>query len=86
MKAYLQFKGGEAGPFQTIAVDVRETKAPPSGRSVTGYGPKIATPYLVKWEGRWRRVYVANYGNAGTAYIGKPGAWLCTVEFERGAA
>jgi hypothetical protein len=31
-------------------------------------------------NGRWRRVYVANYGNAGTAYVGKPGAWIATVE------
>ena len=26
---------------------------------------------MVKFEGKWRRVYVCQYSNAGTAYIGK---------------
>jgi hypothetical protein len=48
--------------------------------SASGYGNKIPTRYMVQWRGRWRRVYCACYGNSGTCYIGKPGAWLATVE------
>lgn len=46
----------------------RITKAP-HNRSRTGYGGKIPTRYLVQWRNRWRRVYVACWSNAGTAYI-----------------
>lgn len=83
--AYLHF-GGPAtvdGPDSarvTLRVPVKETELPLAAlRNVTGYGPRIPTRYMVQHAGRWRRVYVANYGNAGTAYIGKPGAWLATV-------
>jgi hypothetical protein len=48
-------------------------------QTASGYGSKLATQYMVQWSGRWRRVYVACYSNAGTAYIGKPGDWLATV-------
>lgn len=80
MEAYLQFSAGPSGPFQTVAVPVKEAEAPRSGRTVTGYGSKIPTPYMVRWEGRWRRVYAACYGNAASHYIGKPGDWLATVD------
>lgn len=88
MKAYLQF-GGSAlglpdGPFETVSVPVKESilwwqeKGLP--QTATGFGRKLATPYVVQWEGRWRRVYRCQRGNAGTLYIGKPGAWLATVD------
>ena len=44
------------------------------------YGSRIKTEYMVEFNGRKRRVYCANYGNAGTLYIGKPGEWIATVE------
>lgn len=80
--AYLQFGSAATvspGAFQTVEVECRETDEPRKGRTQTGYGAQMPTRYMVKWNGRWRRVYVANYGNAGTAYIGKRGAWLATV-------
>jgi hypothetical protein len=84
-EAFLQFGGAAlgtpAGPFQTVAVLLRETEAPRSGSTATGYGSALPTPYLVQWQGRWRRVRVACFSNSGTAYIGKPGAWLATVDF-----
>ena len=87
MKAYLQFGGAACGlpngPFQTVSVECKETTAPRSGMTQTGYGAKLPTPYMVKWEGKWRRVYAACYGNAASHYIGKPGAWLATVDVER---
>lgn len=60
MKAYLQFGGAACGlpngPFQTVSVECKETTAPRSGMTQTGYGAKLPTPYMVKWEGKWRRV------------------------------
>lgn len=42
----------------------------------TGYGRKIPTRYWIRYENgrfdaraRWHRVYVMQYGNAGSAYI-----------------
>ena len=43
--------------------------APTYGRTVSGYGAKIPTRYRVRHLGRVRRVYVMQYGNAGSAYI-----------------
>ena len=82
MNAYLHFGTGNE-PRQTIAVDHREAPLWWQERGLTypasGYGNRIPSRHMVRWQGRWRRVYVCQYGNAGTAYIGKPGAWLATV-------
>ena len=67
------------GVVYTIADNVfntmRETYAPPNPYA-TGYGKKIPTRYMVKYESgkryensRWRRVYMMQFGNAGSAYI-----------------
>lgn len=37
----------------------------------SGYGKRIPTPYMVKFNGKWRRVYCCIYSNSGTLYIGK---------------
>ena len=78
MIAYLHFGEGNE-PRQTVAVPAKTTPLPYSGQTQTGYGSRIPTHAMVKWAGKWRRVYVARFGNAGTVYIGKPGAWLATV-------
>jgi len=53
--------------------------------TASGYGRKIPTPYMVQLPGspRWRRVYCAIFGNAGTCYVegkrtaeGKRGPWV----------
>ena len=81
--AFLHFGFGEE-PRQTVRVEARETPLwwQERGLSFTasGYGARIPSRVMVRWAGRWRRVYVACYGNAGTAYIGAPGAWLATVD------
>lgn len=86
MKAFLHFGTGNE-PRETVTVEARESLLPWQARGMqqtaSGYGLKLTTPYMVKWEGRWRRVYVRQYSNAGTAYLGKPGAWLCTVDIDR---
>jgi hypothetical protein len=48
--------------------DAKITEAPVN-RNVTGYGPKIPTRYMVRVGTRWHRVYVAQYGNSGSAYV-----------------
>ena len=48
------------------------------GRSqtATGYGRKLVTSTQIRVNGRWRRIYVCCYSNAGTAYITKGKDWL----------
>lgn len=51
---------------------IKATKVPMAGfggQDAFGYGPKIPTRYMVRYSGRWRRVYVMQYANAGSAYI-----------------
>jgi hypothetical protein len=45
------------------------TDAPRYGRNAMGYGNKIPTRYMIKWHGRWRRVYSVCWGNSGTPYV-----------------
>ena len=48
---------------------IQDTEAPRNPYR-TGYGRRIPTSYRVRvFDQRWRRVYVIQYGNAGTAYI-----------------
>lgn len=79
MKAYLHGShvrpNGDLDAFWTQSVEARET---PTwwqdlglSFSATGYGSRIPTRYMVKFNGRWRRVYCRQYSNAGTLYIGK---------------
>jgi len=86
MNAWLHFgKGNE--PRQTVSVAVKELPLWWQKRGLsytaTGYGSRIPTVYMVQWQGRWRRVYAACYGNAASTYIGKAGDWLATVSVER---
>jgi hypothetical protein len=56
--------------YGTVVAARSDAEAPRYGRSVTGYGPKIPTRHWVKLAGdtRWRRVYAAIYGNAGSLF------------------
>jgi hypothetical protein len=75
---YLHFgKGNE--PRQTVKVAHRVSQEPRKGRTTSGYGRALPTPYEVKWQGRWYRVKACQISNAGTMYIGKPGDWLAIV-------
>jgi len=66
---------GSRDSFATISVDL--TDAPlwwhlkGLSQTATGYGTRLTTPYKVKFNGRWRRVYCIQFSNAGTLYIGK---------------
>jgi hypothetical protein len=86
-KLYLQFGGAFCGmphgPFRTVEAEWKESPIwwHDFGLSYTasGYGRRIPSPYMVRHNGRWRRVYVCQYGNVGTAYIGPSNAPIATV-------
>lgn len=39
--------------------------------TASGYGARVPTEYMIKVDGRWRRVYCRIYSNNGTLFIGK---------------
>ena len=59
-----------------LVTDHKTTTAPLSGQTVSGYGGKVPTRHMVRYAGRWHRVYVMVYGNSGSAYIVKGGETL----------
>lgn len=76
LEAYLQHRASDNGPFLTESVEVK--RQPMAHHlaglcfTATGYGSRIPTEYMVKWCGRWRRVYCRIYSNNGTLYIRVP--------------
>lgn len=50
-----------------------ETTAKPRDRSVTGYGGKLPTRYMLRVGTRWHRVYAICYSNASTLYVLRSG-------------
>jgi hypothetical protein len=38
--------------------------------TASGYGVKIPTSQMVKFNGKWRRVYCCIFSNVGSCYIG----------------
>lgn len=78
MKAYLHSKNirpnGEIDTFHTFSVDAKESPLwwHDQGLQYTasGYGRRIPTRYMVRLNGKWRRVYCCIFSNSGTLYIG----------------
>lgn len=66
---------GVGSAFFTQAVDVKDLPLPHHLMGLTftstGYGSRIPTRHMVKFNGKWRRVYCRIYSNSGTLYIGK---------------
>ena len=64
--------------LSTVGVDVKVALLPWQERGLmftsTGYGKRIPTAYMVRFNGKWRRVYCCIYSNSGTLYIGNFGA------------
>jgi hypothetical protein len=38
-------------------------------QTTTGYGAKLTSSKMVFFRGKWRRIYITCYGNAGSAWI-----------------
>lgn len=56
-----------------VDVKIKRTWWQDKGLSYTasGYGKRIPTEYMVKFNDKWRRVYCKIYSNSGTLYIGR---------------
>jgi hypothetical protein len=75
----VELHGKNCGTLYTIADNVYNFKMEdhyPVCPYPSGYGAKIPTRYMVKYNSgkryeanHWRRVYMMQYGNAGSAYI-----------------
>jgi len=63
---------GTHDTMRTVSCESRETDAP-RYFTASGYGRRIPTRTMVRFNGRWRRVYCCIYSNAGTCYIGTLG-------------
>lgn len=63
--------------YETI--ESKQDNCRPYGQGTDGYGRKIATPYLVRFDGKgpWRRVYCCCISNSGTVYVVVKGEWIC---------
>lgn len=70
-RAYVQF--GKAGePMQTVSCELAIADLPPKRRMTsTGYSQKAPTEYMLRLEGKWRRVYSFCISNTATLFIGK---------------
>lgn len=64
------------GHLDLESLERKRTDQPTYGRTQTGYGRKIPTDTMVRHNGKWRRVYVCCYSNAGTAYITQGKDWI----------
>ena len=73
MKAYIHGQS-EGSSFWSRKVPVKISPLPWQllglTETATGYGAKLTTRYMVEFNGRWRRVYCAQFSNVGTIYIG----------------
>lgn len=66
---------GTIDTIWTTAVDSKESPLwwQDEGLSytATGYGSRIPTRHMIRFNGKWRRVYCRIYSNSGTLYIGR---------------
>lgn len=49
--------------------EAKITEVPAHGQTISGYGSQLPTQYMIKYLGRWRRVYMMQYANSGSAYV-----------------
>lgn len=72
---YRIWRDGSRERLHSFSLESKESLLPHHivGRSFTktGYGSRIPTTQMVKFHGRWRRVYLRIYSNIGTTFIGK---------------
>lgn len=88
MKAYINGKSlnpnGTYDSFFTVSVECKEKPLwfHDKGlmQTASGYGKRLVTPYMVRFNDKWRRVYCCVFSNSGTCYIGKLSDNL-TVQF-----
>lgn len=52
-----------------MVTGLKDDLVTPCNPYVTGYGSRVPTRHWVKINNVWRRVYVMQYGNSGSAYV-----------------
>ena len=64
---------------KTVPVPRRGMMQLAPGQGADGYGRKIATDYMVRFNGKgpWLRVYCCCYSNSGTLYALVNKEWVC---------
>lgn len=74
MYAYLHTKESDGSCHLTQKVEVKLSELWWQKKNLlftaTGYGNRIPTRYMIKYNGKWRRVYCCIHSNSGTCYIG----------------
>lgn len=91
MKAYVHTKvrrgDGYYDTFLTVEVEVKQKLLWWQEKclifTATGYGSAIPTDYMIKYNGRWRRVKCCIFSNSGVLFIGKKLDPQLTVDIER---
>lgn len=79
MQAYIHTRSARADgtldSFLTVRADHKDAPLWWQLRGLTytatGYGKRIPTRHMVRFNGRWRRVYCCIFSNASGLYIGK---------------
>lgn len=69
MKTVMINQEGFASDFHAVIYAPLEWQRMGLTKTVSGYGTKIPTTYMIKFEGRNRRIYVDQYSNAGLNYF-----------------
>ena len=59
-------------PSEVLGINITRE---PVCRSVSGYGCKMPTRYMIHIGPRWYRVYCVCFSNAGSLYIVRNGVW-----------
>ena len=74
IKTHSTRNNGSKDSFLTVSADVKESPMTHHKRGLqytaSGYGSRIPTVYMVRFNGKWRRVYCAIFSNVGSLYIG----------------
>ncbi len=76
MEFFLQFKTENSNSFPTMQTVAVEHKEKPLfhhlnnlSYTATGYGSKLPTRYMVRFDSRWYRVYSVCFSNVSTEYV-----------------
>ena len=73
MEFFLQFKSDRNDCFQTVEVEFKEKPLTHHllglQYTATGYGNKLPTVYMIRYENRFYRVYSLCYSNVSTEYV-----------------
>ena len=73
MEFFLQFKSDHNDCFHTVEVEYKEKELLHHRlrlqHTASGYGSKLPTRHMIRFDGRWYRVYSICYSNVSTEYV-----------------